>query len=168
MPRMDGSRPAYGTEAICVAHAPREAGRTRWNGGGKPAVYPFPVQEPCREHPTQKPLALMEALIRDFTDPGDLVVDPFAGAGTTLVAARRLGRRALGWERSPAYFSIAERRIRDAREQLTIPLARQPKPKQSALVLAPAAPSSESAPVQSPSPSAALSAGRGSDGRSAP
>jgi DNA modification methylase len=135
MPRMDGSRPAYGTEAICIAHAPREKGRTRWNGGGKVAVYPFPVQEPGREHPTQKPLALMESLVRDFTDPGELILDPFAGSGTTGVAAKRLGRRFLGWERDPKYHQIAERRIRDAREQMTIPLARGPKPKQDSLAL---------------------------------
>jgi DNA modification methylase len=118
MPRMDGSRPAYGTEAICIAHAPREKGRTRWNGGGRVATYSAPIQEQGREHPTQKPLALMEALVADFTDPGDLVVDPFAGAGSTLVAAKRLGRRGFGWERDPRWHAIAEKRIAGAREQL--------------------------------------------------
>jgi DNA modification methylase len=118
MPRMDGSRPAYGTEAICIAHAPRERGRTRWNGGGKVATYFAPIQEPGREHPTQKPLGLMEALVRDFTDEGDLVLDPFAGSGTTGVACRRLGRRFLGWERDPKYAAIAEKRIAGAREQM--------------------------------------------------
>ena len=118
MPRMDGTRPAYGTEAICIAHAPRTKGRTRWNGGGKVAVYPYPVQDPGRFHPTQKPIALVEALIRDFTDHGETVCDPFAGAGTTIVAAKRIGRNALGWELSPDYHAKAKARIEAAREQL--------------------------------------------------
>ena len=63
------------------------------------------------EHPTQKPLALMAYLIRTYTQPGDLVVDPFAGSGTTLVAARNLGRRYFGCDTSPEYVAIAERRL---------------------------------------------------------
>lgn len=119
MPRMDGTRPAYGTEAICMAHAPRVKGKTRWNGGGKVGVYPFPVNgEGPRSHPTQKPLALMEALVRDFTDAGETILDPFAGSGTTGVACKRLGRSFIGWERDPKYHAIATKRIDNAREQL--------------------------------------------------
>ena len=49
-------------------------------------------------HPTQKPVPLLENLIRLFTDPGDVVIDPVAGSGTTLLAAANLGRRAYGFE----------------------------------------------------------------------
>jgi len=49
-------------------------------------------------HPTQKPVKLLEKLISIFTDPGDVVIDPVAGSGSTLVAAQNLGRRAYGFE----------------------------------------------------------------------
>ncbi len=62
-------------------------------------------------HPTVKPLALMAYLVTLGSRPGDLVLDPFAGSGTTLVAAKLLGRRYLGIEREAAYVSIARKRI---------------------------------------------------------
>lgn len=72
-----------------------------------------------RESPVKgaKPLSLMEAILRDYTDPGDLVLDRFAGGGTTGVAAIRLGRRFHGYERKPEHFEIALKRLRAAREQ---------------------------------------------------
>lgn len=117
-PQLTGDRPGMGYESIVVAHAP---GRSRWNGGGRVGVY---VENKNRSdlqrtgHPTQKPVALMEALVRDFTDEGDLVLDPFAGSGTTGVACRRLGRRFLGYEKDEKYAAIAQKRIDGAREQL--------------------------------------------------
>src|SRR5262245_57957343 len=54
-------------------------------------------------HPCQMPEAVLERIIRVATDPGDLVLDPFAGSGTTLAVAKRLGRRYLGMELSDAY-----------------------------------------------------------------
>lgn len=51
-----------------------------------------------RIHPTQKPVQLLEQLIRIFTDPEDVVIDPCAGSGTTLLASRNLGRKAYGFE----------------------------------------------------------------------
>ena len=71
-------------------------------------------------HETQKPVALMSALVRDFTDPGELVCDPFAGSGTTGVACIRLGRRFIGWERDPKYFAVAVKRLTAARGQLRL------------------------------------------------
>ncbi len=49
-------------------------------------------------HPTQKPVKLLEKLIEIFTDPGDVVIDPVAGSGSTLIAAENLGRKAYGFE----------------------------------------------------------------------
>ncbi len=66
-------------------------------------------------HPTVKPLALMEWLVKLVCPKGGKVLDPFAGSGTTLVAALRTWRLAVGIERDPDYFAIAERRIADAR-----------------------------------------------------
>jgi site-specific DNA-methyltransferase (adenine-specific) len=62
-------------------------------------------------HPTQKPVALMEYLIRTYTKPGELIIDPFCGSGTTLVAARNLGRHYIGCDLSPEYVAIAEKRL---------------------------------------------------------
>lgn len=62
-------------------------------------------------HPTQKPLRLMEALIKLATQKGHIVLDPFAGSGTTLVAAQRLGRHYVGVEANPEYFGIAQQRL---------------------------------------------------------
>lgn len=71
-------------------------------------------------HQTQKPLALMDVLVRLFSDPGELILDPFSGSGTTGVAALRLGRRFLGWEMNAEYAAIARKRLGAAREQLEI------------------------------------------------
>jgi site-specific DNA-methyltransferase (adenine-specific) len=117
-PQLTGDRPGMGYESMVVAHAP---GRSRWNGGGRVGVY---VENKNRSdprrtgHPTQKPLGLMEALVRDFTDPGDLVLDAYAGSGTTGAACRRLGRRFLGFERREDYHAMAALRIATTREQL--------------------------------------------------
>lgn len=66
---------------------------------------------PASEHPCPKPLKLIEWLIGEFTSPGDLVVDPFMGSGTTLHAAKLLGREAIGIDVSEEYCDIAVRRL---------------------------------------------------------
>jgi site-specific DNA-methyltransferase (adenine-specific) len=65
-------------------------------------------------HPTQKPIELMRLYINNSSDPGDLVLDPFMGSGTTLVAAVNAGRRAIGIEKSPEHFEAACARVRAA------------------------------------------------------
>lgn len=62
-------------------------------------------------HPTQKPVALMEYLIRTYTNEGDVVMDNCMGSGTTGVACINTGRGFIGIERDPDYFKIAENRI---------------------------------------------------------
>lgn len=62
-------------------------------------------------HPTQKPVALMEYLIKTYTNEGDTVLDFTMGSGTTGVAAKNLGRKFIGIERDDKYFKIAQERI---------------------------------------------------------
>lgn len=62
-------------------------------------------------HPTQKPVALMDYIIRTYTNPGGIVLDNCMGSGTTGVAAVQSGRRFIGIERDPDYFKIAQERI---------------------------------------------------------
>ena len=68
-------------------------------------------------HPTQKPVALMEYLIRTYTQEGETVLDNCMGSGTTGVAAMNLQREFIGIEREPKYFDIACRRIEDAQRK---------------------------------------------------
>jgi len=65
-------------------------------------------------HPTQKPVALMEYLIKTYTNEGETVLDFAMGSGTTGVAAMKLGRGFIGIEKDEGYFRMAERRIRSS------------------------------------------------------
>lgn len=71
-------------------------------------------------HPTQKPVPLLEYLISIFTDPGDVVIDPCAGSGTTLFAAKKLGRRAYGFEIKKEFFKAANEKILSQPIQLSL------------------------------------------------
>lgn len=64
-----------------------------------------------REHPTEKHVRILKPLIEAFTDPGDVVLDPFAGSGSTLAAAALLRRRYIGIELEQKYCRLAERRL---------------------------------------------------------
>jgi site-specific DNA-methyltransferase (adenine-specific) len=64
-----------------------------------------------RLHPTQKPLGILKPLIEAFTLPGQIVLDPFAGSGSTLIAARQLKRRSVGIELDPAHYQTAANRL---------------------------------------------------------
>lgn len=68
-------------------------------------------------HPTVKPVALVADAIKDCTRRGDIVLDPFIGSGTTILAAERTGRRAFGLEIDPAYVDVAVRRWQDFTKQ---------------------------------------------------
>jgi modification methylase len=67
--------------------------------------------EGIKAHPTQKPEALLYRILLACTKPGDIVLDPFFGTGTTGAVARRLGRRWIGIEREPSYVKVARERI---------------------------------------------------------
>ena len=64
-----------------------------------------------RQHPTQKPVRLFYRILEDLTEPDDLILDPFMGSGTTLIAAQKLGRKAVGIEIDKHYCDIAIKRL---------------------------------------------------------
>jgi len=66
------------------------------------------------QHPTQKPVALMEWLVRAYSNAGDIVLDPFMGSGSTGVACMNAGRAFIGIERNKEFFDIACKRIEEA------------------------------------------------------
>lgn len=70
-----------------------------------------------KEHPTQKPLALMKWCVELLPSDSNTILDPFMGSGTTGVAAVQMGRKFIGIEREPKYFDIACKRIEDAQRQ---------------------------------------------------
>jgi DNA modification methylase len=111
MPQLNGQGPAQGAECFVAAWA--GTGHSRWNAGGKRGVYTHCVNGPQRDgrHPTEKPLSLMAEIIADFTCPGDTILDPFMGSGTTGIAAVRARRNFIGIERDQKYFDIAVSRI---------------------------------------------------------
>ncbi len=132
-PQFTGDRPGQAVEAIAIFH---RKGRKRWNRGGTSLAYTGPTINSCGDpdrgidHPTPKPTWIMESILRDFTDPGDLILDPFAGSGTTGVACKRLGRRFVGWEMNEKYQAAAQRRIDGTHEQLELVRHRGPKARQ--------------------------------------
>ena len=107
-PQITGDRPAQGWEAIAVMHKSGN-GRLKWHGGGRSSVFHHAVERNAA-YPTQKPLSLIREFVTLFSDPGDLVLDPFCGSGTTLVAALERGRRAIGIDISAEALGIARSR----------------------------------------------------------
>lgn len=115
-PQFSGDRPAQASDGVAVMHAP---GVRRWNGGGSRGLWLDSTKyAEEREHPTQKPESLMRRLVSLFTDPGETILDPFMGSGTTLRAAKDLGRKAIGIELSERWCEVAARRL----EQTVLPL----------------------------------------------
>jgi DNA modification methylase len=89
--------------------------------------------DPDREHPTQKPLALMSWCIQQCKNNPKTIIDPFMGSGTTGVAAIQMGRKFIGIEREPKYFDIACKRIEQASRQVDM-FVEQPKQEQTSLI----------------------------------
>ena len=71
-------------------------------------------------NPTQKPLDLMKYLVLTYSNPGDLILDPFAGSGTTLVAAKDLDRRFIGIEINQGYVDICNKRLNAVHPKLEL------------------------------------------------
>lgn len=71
-------------------------------------------------HPTEKPVCLMKLYITNSSNQGDIILDPFAGAGSTLIAARDSGRRYIGFEIDKKYYDIAVKRLRSNEKQLDL------------------------------------------------
>jgi len=124
-PQRTGDRPGPAVDPLVIAHA-GETGPMRWNGGGRAARWETPgarYDKGGQVHPAQKALDLMRQLVEAFSEPGELVLDPFAGSGTTAAACKSVGRRFLGWESDPAYHAAAAARLAVAREQLRLGIA---------------------------------------------
>jgi len=83
--------------------------------GGSQVIWTLPTPPKSEKlhgsHPTQKPISLLERVLQCASSPGDVVLDPFSGSGTTGVAAVNLGRRYLGFEREAEYADLSRRRI---------------------------------------------------------
>ena len=127
--RLSGDGPAQWSTWLVVAR-PRTREWQSW--GALRGAYVVPpggrgVQAGRRDSdsgriPGGKPLWLMRAIVGDYSRPGDLVVDPCMGAGTTLVAAVELGRRAIGCEPDAGRFEMAAKRLAKARPQMRMRL----------------------------------------------
>ena len=108
MPQISADRPGQGWEAICYMH--RADSKPKWNGGGRAGNYVLPTSRNTG-HPTAKPLPMLEDFMEKFTEPGDTILDPFAGSGTTLRAAKNCGRKAIGVEIDEQYCRIIKERL---------------------------------------------------------
>ena len=108
MPQISADRPGQGWESIAYLH--RADVKPAWNGGGKHGNYVLPVKQ-GEAHPTSKPLAMVADWVEKFTNPGDTILDPFAGGGTTLRAATDLGRKVIGVELDERYCEIIAKRL---------------------------------------------------------
>jgi len=95
--------------------------RVRWTGLGNVWVYtaPFWKSKDFQYHPAQKPLKLIERLILLSSNENSLILDPFCGSGTTIVAAKNLKRRAIGIEINQSYCEIAEKRLEETNANIS-------------------------------------------------
>lgn len=85
----------------------KKDGRHRFFGGFQTSVLEFPKPQQSDLHPTTKPVELVERLISNSTEAGQIVLDTFLGSGTTLIACERLGRRCRAVEIEPGYVAVA-------------------------------------------------------------
>lgn len=116
-PQMNGQGPAQGAE--CFVSAWAGTGYAKWNAGGKRGVYTHYINPSDRDgrHPTEKPWRLINEMLKDFTNPGDIILDPFMGSGTTGVSCVKTGRKFIGIEIDETSFEIACERIQKANDQ---------------------------------------------------
>jgi site-specific DNA-methyltransferase (adenine-specific) len=108
-----------GTQSTHLHHVTHNPGREYEGTTNNPRTTLYCPKETGGLHPFQKPLDLLEYLIRTYSNEGDLVLDTFMGSGGTCVAATRSGRRSIGIEMSEKYYRVARKRV----EAVAFPLA---------------------------------------------
>ena len=111
------NRPSHymdGDRGVNPSRKNHKLNRVIENTGYPRQVLDFPNSNKDLFHPTQKPVALMEYLIKTYSNEGDVVLDFCAGSGTTGVAAKNLNRNFIGIEMDEGYFKIAQERIEKA------------------------------------------------------
>jgi site-specific DNA-methyltransferase (adenine-specific) len=129
-PQFTGDRPAQGAEGIVMLH---RNGKKQWHGR-KSAVWRYSVNRKNTHHPTEKPVHLINAIIDDVSNIGDMIVDPFMGSGTHGVSCAETGRRYIGIEIDSKYYDIACERIDDATRQRHLFKRGVKKPQQAKLI----------------------------------
>lgn len=103
----------YRREWECVLVAEQKHGKSKWIGEGSESnVVSVMMADMDRQHPNQKPIGLMRQFILRHSEPGDTILDPFMGSGTTLIAAKETGRKAIGIELDQRWTDIAISRLR--------------------------------------------------------
>jgi site-specific DNA-methyltransferase (adenine-specific) len=103
-------------EMVMIAH--RTGGKLAWSDEDRAARNIFGMMPPReREHPNEKPIAMVQHFLELHSKPGDVIMDPFMGSGTTGVAAALMGRKFIGIELDPAHFATACRRVEEAYKQ---------------------------------------------------
>lgn len=98
------------------------------HNGHHPIVMQSTAVSEKNGHPCPKPLSWMIWLVERVTLPGEMVLDPFAGSGTTLVACLKTGRRCIGMEIDPTYIPIIHRRVKSAEMPLFAPVGNAQSP----------------------------------------
>jgi site-specific DNA-methyltransferase (adenine-specific) len=121
-------------EMVMVAH--RVGGKLLWADDKIASRNIFSMMPPRdRAHPNEKPVDMVRHFLQLHSLPGNTILDPFMGSGTTLVACAKLGRHGIGIEIDPQYFDIACERVRKAYEQPDMFIAQpEPKPVQETLL----------------------------------
>ena len=131
MPQISADRPAHGWDGIAYLFPKNK--KKAWNGGGSHGNWFGPVVT-NGDHPTGKPVDMVESWVTRFTSKGGAILDPFMGSGTTGVACVQLGRKFTGIEIDKRYFDIACERISRARAQGQLFEPAKVKPEQQSLL----------------------------------
>lgn len=118
MPQLSGKHPSQGSECVILAHP--GGAKQRWSGPGNLTHFDTKCLRAKDKHKAEKPLELMMLLIEYFTQPDSLIIDPTMGHGTTLVAAKALGRRAHGIEGIEAWVDRAIVRLSGSNDAQSI------------------------------------------------
>lgn len=115
------SKTNYLTNSREIAISAVKQGGGVFNSQYDNGIYKYPIcHERGRFHPTQKPLALIEDLMKKHSNPGDIVVDCFSGSGTTAHAAINLDRQFIGCELDKTYYKKSVERLKDAQANITL------------------------------------------------